>query len=136
LIVDVEQRPEYFDFINRILNVRFDPAMSICIASLSDDGEIYGVVVYSRFCEHTCELSVASSNPKFLTRRFLDAVFHYPFITAKKTRISAVIEDGNINALQMDLRLGFVEEARLVGWYGAKDGIMLRMLRSECKWIR
>lgn len=133
--VCISQKQEYFDFINSILNVQFDPKMSICIASLDNEGRTLGVVVFSRFCEHTCELSVASISPYFLTRSFIRSVFHYAFITAGKTRISAVIEDGNINALKMDLRLGFIEEAVLKGWYGKKDGIMLRMLRSECRWI-
>jgi RimJ/RimL family protein N-acetyltransferase len=133
--ISIQQKPEYFTFINEILNVRFDPAQSVCIASLDQHGEPIGVVVFSRFSVCNCELSVASTTPKFLTRKFLKVLFHYAFITAGKRRITAVIEDGNINALDMDKRLGFVEEARLKAWYGEKDGIMLRMLREECAWL-
>jgi L-amino acid N-acyltransferase YncA len=135
-MVSIEQKPEYFDFINEILNVKFDPAQSVCIASLGLRGEILGVAVFSRFMEYNCELSAASVSPRFLTRQFLDVLFHYAYITAGKRRITAVIEDGNINALKMDKRLGFIEEGRLKGWYGEKDGLILRMLRDECRWLR
>ncbi len=135
-MVSIEQRPEYFDFINQILNVRFDPSQSVCIASLDTSGEILGVAVFTRFMEHNCELSAASVSPRFLTRGFLDVLFHYAFITAGKRRITAVIEDGNINALKMDKRLGFTEEGRLKNWYGDKDGLILRMLREECRWLK
>jgi RimJ/RimL family protein N-acetyltransferase len=135
MTISIEQKQEYFDFINTILGVRFDPAQSICIASLNS-GKLLGVVVFSRFMEFNCELSVASISPKFLTRKFLNVLFHYAFITAGKHRITAVIEDGNINALDMDKRLGFIEEGRLKGWYGEKDGLILRMLRDECRWIK
>lgn len=134
-MISIEQKQEYFDFVNQILNVKFDPLQSVVIASLSESGKLLGAVVFSRFCEHTVELSVASCSPKFLTRKFLNVLFHYAFITAGKRRISAVIEDGNINAIDMDTRLGFVEEARLKCWYGDKDGIVLRMLKEECRWL-
>ena len=130
--VSIEQRTEYLDFINRVLDVKFVAGQAITIASLSNDGEILGVVVFNNFTEHNCELSVASVSPRFLSKSLLRAVFHYPFETAGKSRITAIIEDGNEAALTLDRRLGFVEEARLKGWYGDKDGIVLRMLREEC----
>lgn len=132
----IEQKQEYFDYINKILNVSFDPRISVCFASLSDAGEIYGVAVVDRFTQHGCEVSVASTSPKFLTRSFLDMVFHYIFITAGKTRATAMIEDGNEKAMRLDKGLGFIEEAKLKCWYGEKDGIVLRMLRDECRWIK
>lgn len=135
-MVCIKQKQEYFDFINRILGVKFEPTQSVCIASLGLEQEILGVAVFTRFMEHNCELSAASVSPRFLTRQFLDALFHYAFITAKKRRITAVIEDGNISALNMDKRLGFIEEGRLKCWYGETDGLLLRMLREECKWLR
>ena len=134
-MIDITQKQEYFDFINNILGVRFDPAQSICIASLCNIGEILGVVVFSRFMDHNCELSVAAISPKFITRKFLHVLFYYAFITAGKRRITAVVEDGNMIALDMDKRLGFVQEGRLKHWYGEKDGIILRMLREECRFL-
>lgn len=135
-MTSIEQRPEYFEFVNRILNVKFDPAQSVCFSTIDPSGKILGVAVFSRFMPHNCELSVASITPTFLTRGLLDVVFHYAFVTAKKRRVTAVIEDGNDAALKMDLRLGFTEEGRLKNWYGDRDGIILRMLREECRWIK
>ena len=134
-MICIQQKPEYFEFVNRILNVRFEPAQAVCIASLSPDGEIYGVVVFSRFTPHNCEMSVASASPKFLTRKFLNVIFHYAFITAGKTRVTAVSEEDNHRILDINRRIGFVDEGRLKCWYGEKDGLILRMLRSECKWL-
>ena len=135
-MTSIEQRPEYFDFINRILDVKFDPSQSVCFSTIDSSGQILGVAVFSRFMPYNVELSVASITPTLLTRGLVEVVFHYAFITAKKRRITAVIEDGNINAIKMDKRLGFIEEGRLKNWYGDKDGIILRMLREECRWIK
>lgn len=135
-MVDIQQKQEYFDFINEILGVKFDPKMAICMASLSSSGDILGVVVYDRFTTTGVELSVASVSPRFLTKDFLDAVFHYPFVTCGKTRVTAVIEEDNHRAMRLNTGLGFVSEAKLKCWYGNKDGIILRMLRDECRWVR
>lgn len=134
-MICIEQKQEYFDFINKILDVKFDPVLCRCIASLSNSGEILGVVVFDRFSEAGVEMSVASISPRFLTKNFLNAVFHYAFITCGKRRITAVIEEDNAAALKLDTRLGFVEEAILKHWYKQKDGIILRMLKEECRWI-
>jgi RimJ/RimL family protein N-acetyltransferase len=134
-LISIEQRQQFFDFVNQGLNVKFEPSQSICVASLTDDGEIMGVVVFSGFTEFNCELSVFSVTPKFLTRDLLRVVFHYAFITAKKRRVTAIVEDGNNKALDIDRRIGFVHESVAKNWYGDVDGIVLRMLREDCKWV-
>lgn len=134
-MIDIQQRPEYFDFINKGLNVNFDPAQSVCLASLDDDGAPMGVVIISGFTEFNCELSVYSTTPRFLTRNFLKVIFHYVFITAKKRRVTAIVEEWNEMALDTDCRIGFVHESVAKNWYGDVDGIVLRMLREDCKWV-
>lgn len=135
-MVILEQHPAFFMYINNILKVNFTPDVAKVISSVTEDGKIMGVTAFSRFSEHNCELSVASTTPKFMTRQYLEAVFHYPFETCKKRRITAIIEDDNFAAQEIDKALGFVYEARLKNWYGDKDGIVMRMLEEECHWIK
>ena len=134
--VMLEQKPSCLEFANNLLNVRFTPENCRWISSLDDDGKLLGVVVLSRFTPWNCELSAAGVSHKFMTRAFIKAVFRYCFVDCGLRRITAVVEDGNILALEIDKRLGFVQEARLENWYGDIDGIVLRMKREECKWLR
>ena len=135
-MVILEQHPAFFMYINNILGVNFTPDIAKVISSVTEDGKIMGVTAFSRFSEHNCELSVASTTPRFMTRQYLEAVFHYPFVTSKKRRITAIIEEDNLAAQEIDKALGFVYEARLKNWYGNKDGIVMRMLEEECQWIK
>ncbi len=130
-----EQKQEYFDFANCILDADFEPVKSRCIASLDSKGLIKGVVVASRFTKYGCELNVASCNSYFITREFISIVFHYVFTQCDKIRISVVVSEDNPKSLKMQERLGFIREAVLKNAYGDHDGILLRMLRSECKWL-
>lgn len=135
-MIDIQQKQEYFDFINRELDAGFSTDQHcVCFASLGNEGEILGVVVFSGFTEFDCHISVASVSKKFLTRSLLDVIFHYAFITSKKRRVTAIVEDGNTKAMDMNLRLGFIRESVAKHWYGEKDGHVLRMLREECKWV-
>ncbi len=134
-MVCTDQRKEFFDFINAILDVEFDQSKSMCIASVTENREIMAVVVFSRFTKFNCELSLATVTPKGINRAFIRAVFRYPFVQLGLKRVTAIIEDGNIKAFDLDRRLGFVDEAKLKSWYGEKDGFMLRMLKEECKWV-
>lgn len=135
-MISIEQKPEYFTFIEDLLGTKYDPKQCVCIASLRADGSILGVVLFDRFTKTGVELSVASISPRFLNRDFLDVIFHYAFVTCKKKRITAVCEDDNEKAISLNKGLGFIEEGRLKCWYGNKDGIILRMLREECRWIK
>lgn len=134
-MIVLDQHPAFFRYANEILNVKFDPSQARCIASVTEDSQIMGVVIYNHFSPWNCEMSVASTTPRFVTRAFCKAVFHYPFTKCGLKRITAVVEDGNTKALDMDRRLGFIDEGRLKNWFGDKDGIMLRMLREECAWL-
>lgn len=134
--VVLAQIPECLEFVNRTLGVKFTPDMARWISNIDEDGKLLGVVVLTRFTPWNCELSAASVSPKTWSRAMLKAVFSYCFLDCNLSRITAVVEDGNITALEFDKRLGFVQEGRLKDWYGDKDGILLRMTRDECRWLR
>lgn len=133
-MIVLEQDPALLRFASERLQVRFDHAQSVWIASVTD--EVEAVVVYTRFSEHNCEMSVATNLKKTWARRpFLRAVYRYPFVQRGFARVTAVIEEDNTPSLTMCRKLGHVEEGLLKQWFGAKDGVVMRMLRSECRWL-
>lgn len=136
-MVVLQQIPECIEFVNKMLNVKFTPENARWISNIDEDGKLLGVVVCSRFTPWNCEISAASVSPRAWSRAMMRAVFTYCFIDCGLSRVTAVVEDGNFTALEFDKRLGYIQEARLKDWYGSgKDGILLRMTKSECKWLR
>jgi hypothetical protein len=133
-VIVLEQDRRLLEFACDGLGVKFDPAQSVWLASVTD--EIEAVVVYTRFSQHNCEMSIATNLKKTWARRdFLRCVYRYPFAQRQMARVTAVIEEDNIPSLTMCRRLGHVEEGRLKQWFGARDGVVMRMLRSECRWL-
>lgn len=136
--IDFEQKPEYFAFASRVLDVNFTHDGGCkSITSLHNNGDIAAVAIYSRFHEHNLEMSVASDGSGlWMSKTFLLQAFAYPFLVLGKRRVMAVMEEGNHQAINLNRRLGFVREGLLRKWYGDKDGILVGMLREECKWLK
>lgn len=130
-----EQKPEYLEFANKLLNVNFLSKDVTWLASVDDGDNILGVVVYSRFSRKNCEMSVAAASPKFLNKRALKAFFGYPFYQLGCNRVTAVVETTNRHALEFDKRLGFRVEGLLQRWFENSDGIIMGLLKEECKWL-
>lgn len=136
-MIDTSGHPALLHFANQVLEVSFVPEECRWIGSVTEDMEIMGVVVYSRWTAHNCEMSVASVTPKFMTRAFLRKVFGYPFTELGLCRVTAVVEVANTKALDMNHGLGFKDEGILRNWYGeGKDGVVMGMLKDECKWLK
>lgn len=131
------QSPEAMAMVSRLLGATYDPQAVRCISAVSDLGELLGVVMLSRFMPHSCEISVAADSPKFLSRRFIREVANYVFGTLGLWRLYCVAAPENERSVSLIERLGFVRETDILqGWFGpGRDGVMFRMLRTECKWI-
>lgn len=131
-----EQRPELLEFANRVLEVEFKPEQCAWIGRLNPDGSPLAVVVFDRFSPFNCEMSIASDGTrKWFSREFVGVCFRYAFKQMGLKRVTVVVEETNAKSLKMCRQLGYVEEARLVQWYGDVDGIAFRMLKDECRWL-
>ncbi len=103
------------------------------------NGCIVAGVVYNEYNRVNINMHVASVGRNWLCREFLWAAFDYPFNQCGVSRITAFVEDDNKAALKFDEHLGFKYEARMVGAYEhdgkVGDILILRMLRTDCKWL-
>lgn len=131
-----EQRPEFLAWANDILGVEFDSAFCVWITRLDAQEEILAVVVYNMCTTYNIEMSIASNGSgRWASKEFLGVCYRYAFNQLKLRRVTAIIEDGNEKSLVMCRKLGHIEEGRLRCWFGDNDGIVMRMLREECKWL-
>lgn len=102
-----------------------------------DDETIRAAAIYDRWSDIDCSVHLASDRTgRWMTRQFLAAGFHYPFITNGLRRITGLVQADNPEALRLDLHMGWKREGilREAGENGC-DIILLGMLRSECRFI-
>lgn len=131
-----EQNPAYLAFAERLLGVKFNPADVTWLTSLAQNGSILGVVVFSRFTEGNCEVTVASQSPHFLTKGFALNVAFYAFGQLKMRRVTAFIAVENERSLSLAEQLGFRIEGTVKSWFAGGDAFILGLLRNDCKWLK
>lgn len=100
------------------------------------DGELVAVVVYEYRHAHNCNAHIASVGRHWLTRRFLVAMFHYPFIHLGAARITGIVPARNRAALRLNQHLGFTLEGVCREALPDDDLVIMGMLRRECRFIR
>ena len=105
------------------------------ISAVNESGQFLGGVAYSNFTAFDCCVDIASTSPYFLTRDTLRAFFSYPFLQLGLKRITGIVREDNARAMSLDLRLGFTPEGSLRNYFGDRSGIIMGMLREECRWI-
>ncbi|MAK54670.1 MAG: hypothetical protein CML17_02255 [Pusillimonas sp.] len=132
-----EQRPEYFRFASKQLNEHWEHGPHCkCLANLSDDGSILGVVIYDQINEFNCLMHVASNGSRrFVTKEFLAWTFKVPFEQWGLTRVTGLVAANNEQALAFDRGLGFVQEGVIRRAFGDVDGILFGMLKEDCRYL-
>lgn len=100
-----------------------------------EHGQLIGVVAYNGFCGRVCQMHVAGDG-NFVSREFLRAAFHYPFVQLELTAVMGVVAANNKRAIRFDGHVGFREVYRVQsGWADGVDLMLLELKREDCKYI-
>ena len=125
--------PEALDFAESALKLSF-PGGTTGITSLTDDGRIAGVAVFTPTCKGNSNLHIAAAAKHWFTPEFCRKMFFHGFITLRASRLTASIEAGNIPCQRLAAKTGFRLEGCLRGFeFG--DLLIFGMSKGECKWV-
>ena len=104
-----------------------------CIGSRSNS-RIIGVVGFDSFNGASIMMH-AAGEPGWLTRKFLWAVFHYPFEMCGVNMVIGLVPSGNAGAIRLNTHMGFKINAILEGAH--PDGALwiMSMGRRECRFL-
>ena len=136
VFVDARQIPEYRDTMAEVLEADFSSMYHTWLTSVDSDGCVKGGVIYSRFGDANCEMSVVVLHPCAVRAALLRAYFSYPFDQLRLHRVTAIVRASNTKSLDFCRRLGFEFEAHLRKWYEHEDALQLVMFRETCKWLK
>lgn len=99
------------------------------------DGSLIAGWVFTDYHGHSIQVSMASTTPKWASRRMLNAIFVYPFVQLECKRLTACTGKSMTHVRQFLERLGFVEEGVVRNGFADDDCVIYGMLKEECKWI-
>ena len=125
--------PEALDFAESVLKLSF-PGGTTGITSLTDDGQIAGVAVFTPTCKGNSNLHIAAAAKHWFTPEFCRKLFFHGFITLQASRLTASIEASNVLCQRLAAKTGFRLEGCLKG-FDFGDLLIFGMSKGECKWV-
>lgn len=103
---------------------------------LEKDGELIGGVVYDQYNGPNIFAHIAGKpGTRWLTRAFLHAMYHYPFIQLGVERITGPVSSVNLEAIRLDTHMGFVHEATLRRAAPNGDLLLFVMWKENCRFL-
>lgn len=93
-------------------------------------------VAYNAFVGRTCCMHTVIQRPDLVSPRIVREAFEFPFVVANCEAVLGLVDSKNEAALSFDKKLGFKEIAVIPNGGPEADLVVLRMLRSECRWLR
>ncbi len=79
-------------------------------------------------------MHMAGAKPGWINREFIQRAFRYPFVTLDLPMVFGVVPSGNVEALKIDKKLGFIELFYVEGAH-ADGGLHFLQLTRE-NWLR
>jgi hypothetical protein len=95
-------------------------------------GNALGAVAVYDFTDDNAVLAMAGERG-WLTREVIACVWSYVWDQCELPRVTALVREDRVNALRINVRLGFKVEGLLRRFEQGHNVIVLGMLREECR---
>lgn len=108
-----------------------------CLARVIDN-KITAVIGYEGFTGASCRMHMAGEG-QWMTPGFIRAAFEYPFTTLDLPMVFGIVPSGNLVALDIDKRMGFVELLYIPGAHPDGGIHFLQLTREDwrrSKWAK
>ena len=98
------------------------------------DGEIIGGAVINGYTQGMCSIHCAGVG-HWLSFDFLTSIFNYAFNQLGCNAVVNIVDAMNTKSVRFTKHLGFTEVHRIRGGCGESDGIILELLKKDCRYI-
>ena len=132
-MIVTDNQPCLLEWASKVLDLQFS-SDAVAIGQVID-GSLRAVVVYCNFQGKSCQTHICSTGQHWMSKRFLWAIFDYPFEKLKLKVILGVIAGNNEKSLKLSRHLGFKEIAKIPDAHKDGDLVIMTMKPEECKWL-
>lgn len=125
-------------FLAEKIGTQADWPDSVTIAITGDDGSLWGAFLFDQYFGHDIRITIASNNPRWVTKANLGDIFYYPFVTAGCVRLSMICDKKNKAVRKLAEGVGFKLEGTIrKGLDGKKDALYYGLLKEDAeKWLK
>lgn len=113
----------------------YNPIADQCISRVEGD-KLLGGVLFQAYTGASIAIHMAGFTPTWANRDIIWAAFHYPFEQLKVRQVLGQVPETNDAALEINLKLGFKEVARIAGVYEDGAAVIMAIQKDECRWLK
>lgn len=113
----------------------FDIERNPVISRVDEKGDLLGGVIYTDYTGASIRVHMAGIGPGWANRELIWMAFDYPFNQLKVQKLLATVQSTNERVLDIDFRLGFTVDCRILNAVPGGDLLILSMSRRDCKWL-
>jgi len=107
------------------------------IVAVDDTGEYVACAIFENWLPNSVTMHLRIDNPMVLRRGFFEEVAKYVFETCGKGVLLAMYSAENTEAINIGLRSGFEEVARIPdAWENGTDMVIHKMTKGGCIHLR
>lgn len=103
---------------------------------LEYNGNLIAGMLYNGYTGASIAMHSRCDDPKHVTRTFYFLIFDYPFNQLKVKRVTGLVSTANLAAQRVNEKLGWQRETTLSDYFPDGDGIVYKMTREQCRWLR
>lgn len=132
-MIDTSQNPSFLKFASEMVSEGHFGEDSKTIAFYEDSW--LAVVVYHGKSSGNINISIATTSPKWCSKKALRVIFAYPFNQLGVNRVTALIRKTNRKSRSLVERLGFRLEGTLKQYFKNGEAAMVYgLLKDENRW--
>jgi RimJ/RimL family protein N-acetyltransferase len=106
-----------------------------CIANVTPEGRILGVVGFDGFNGSSAQMHVAGEG-NWVCKDLIRATFEYAFDVAGLKVLLGFVSSDNARALRFNRHVGFIEIARIADGHPAGELVVMELRREKCRFWR
>lgn len=123
------------EFVCMVTHSTYSDADTAAIG-IEEDGNLIAGFLYDNYNGANICLHVASIAPGWITRKLISIVFDYPFNQLKVNRVTGLIGEKNVKAIDFANNLGAKLETRLKDAHEDGDLLVYVLFKEDCRFIR
>lgn len=121
------------EWVAKRIRSQYDERDSQALGWMEGD-EITSGVIYEGYNQVSVIAHIACN--KSLKRKFVWAIFDYPFRQLGVSKIICPVAEGNEESKKLCAHFGFTEEARIDDCHPSGGMIFYSMRKDQCRWIK
>lgn len=112
------------------------PFTEVCTAiGWMRGGELVAGILYDGYTGASIAMHSRVTDKVKISRKWLHAIFDYPFNQLQVKRVSGIVSTANLPAIKANEHLGWKRETVLKDYFPDGDGIVYVMRREDCRWL-